>query len=191
MKNVMAATAAFQGEIRAVRVPVACRAHGVGEGACCAILESSVHTSDCARALAPYGRQRENADDWNWITDFIGKAASRRRRPGRGSRTERIRACQRRQANRRDRQLEALIVQSGPTPECLGLRGRYKRLYAKAAAPMEQMQDPAKSIEAYGRSMELDHNQEYCSSNLPCSSTSPKRRKRPSHEPALPSRQLS
>jgi hypothetical protein len=110
----------------------------------------------------------ENADDWNWITDFIGKL------PADVADQEEVRELNAFALANAGKpidaiaKVEALIVQSGPTPERLGLLGgRYKRLYAKAAAPVEQMQYLAKSIDAYERGMQLDLNQYYCSSNLP------------------------
>ena len=64
--------------------------------------------------------------------------------------------------------LEALIARSGPTPERLGLLGgRYKRLFLKAASPLDGLAPLNNAITAYERGMELDLNQYYCSSNLP------------------------
>jgi hypothetical protein len=109
----------------------------------------------------------ENADDWKWITDFIGKL------PADVAEQEEVRELNAfalaQTGNRMDAiaRLEALIAQSGPTPERLGLLGgRYKRLYA-GAAQEEKSLYLNKSIDAYERGMELDLNQYYCSSNLP------------------------
>ena len=168
MKDVMAATAAFQGEIRAVRVlPRAARMARAKE--LVAQYWKPPFTPPIALALLLLMKDSaENADDWNWITDFIGKL------PADVADQEEVRELNAFALANAGKpidaiaKLEALIVQSGPTPERLGLLGgRYKRLYAKAAAPMEQMQYLAKSIEAYERGMELDLNQYYCSSNLP------------------------
>jgi hypothetical protein len=95
MKGVMAATAAFQGEIRAVRV----LSRAAREGACHTILEAAVHASDCACAPASYERQRGECGRLELDLRFHRQASSGRRRAGRGSRTERVRARERRQAD--------------------------------------------------------------------------------------------
>ncbi|RXT47917.1 hypothetical protein B5V01_08115 [Mesorhizobium erdmanii] len=65
-------------------------------------------------------------------------------------------------------ELEALIGDSGPTPERLGLLGgRYKRLMEKAPSPTETERLRNLAIDSYERGMDLDLNQYYCSSNLP------------------------
>jgi hypothetical protein len=168
MKDVMAATAAFQGEIRAVRV-LSRVARMARAKELVAQYWKPPFTPPIALALLLLMKDSaENADDWNWITDFIGKL------PADVADQEEVRELNAFALANAGKpidaiaKLEALIVQSGPTPERLGLLGgRYKRLYAKAAAPMEQMRYLAKSIEAYERGMELDLNQYYCSSNLP------------------------
>jgi hypothetical protein len=110
----------------------------------------------------------DTAEDWNWITDFIGKL------PTDVAEQEEVRELNAFAIANAGKpidaiaKLEALIAQSGPSPERCGiLGGRYKRLYTKSATEMEQMQYLAKSIDAYERGMEFDLNQYYCSSNLP------------------------
>ncbi len=168
MKDVMTATAAFQGETRAARVlPRPARMARAKE--LVAQYWKPPFTPPIALALLLLMKDSaENADDWNWINDFIGKL------PADVADQEEVRELNAfALANVGEpidaiAKLEALIAQSGPTPERLGLLGgRYKRLYAKAATPVEQMQYLAKSIDAYERGLELDLNQYYCSSNLP------------------------
>jgi hypothetical protein len=168
MKDVMTATAAFQGEIRAVRALLResrmARAKELVEQ-----YWKPPFTPPTALALLLLMKDSaEDAGDWNWITDFIGKL------PGDVAEQEEVRELNAFALANAGKpidaiaKLEALIAQSGPTPERLGLLGgRYKRLYTRAATQMEQMQCLAKSIDAYERGMELDLNQYYCSSNLP------------------------
>jgi hypothetical protein len=167
MKDVMAATAAFQGEIRAVRaLPRAVRMARTKE--LVAQYWNPPFTPTTALALLLLMKDSaENTDDWNWITAFIGKL------PADVAEQEEVRELNAFALANAGKpidaiaKLEALIDQSGPTPERLGLLGgRYKRLYARAA-PAEQMQYLGKSIDAYERGMELDLNQYYCSNNLP------------------------
>jgi hypothetical protein len=167
MKDAMTATAAFQGEIRAVRVlPHAARMARAKE-LVAQYWRPPVTPPTALALLLLMKDSADNADDWNWITDFIGKL------PGDVAEQEEVRELNAFALANASKpieaiaKLEALIAQSGPTPERLGLLGgRYKRLYARAA-PAEQMQYLAKSIDAYERGMELDLNQYYCSSNLP------------------------
>jgi hypothetical protein len=168
MKDVMSAASAFQGEIRAVRaLPRASRMARTKD--LVAGYWKPPFTSPTALALLLLMKDSaENADDWNWIGDFIGKL------PADVAEQEEVRELNAFALANAGKpidamaKLEALIAQSGPTPERLGLlAGRYKRLYTRAATPMEQMQYLAKSIDAYERGMELDLNQYYCSSNLP------------------------
>jgi hypothetical protein len=167
MKDEMTATAAFQGEIRAVRVlPRAARMARAKELAAQYWKPPFIPTTALALLLLMKD-SAEDADDWNWITDFISKLP-----------VDVVEQTEVRELNAfalasagkpidAIAKLEALIAQFGPTPERLGLLGgRYKRLYARAA-PAEQMQYLGKSIDAYERGMELDLNQYYCSSNLP------------------------
>ena len=168
MKDVMTATAAFQGEIRAVRVlPQASRMVRAKE-LVAQYWRLPFIPSTALALLLLMKDSAENADDWNWIGDFISKL------PDDVAEQEEVRELNAFALANGGKpidamaKLEALIAQSGPTPERLGLLGgRYKRLYARAATPAEQMQYLAKSIDAYERGMELDLNQYYCSSNLP------------------------
>jgi hypothetical protein len=168
MTDVMTAPAAFQGEARAVRA-----------------LPHAVRMARAKQLVAQYWKppfipptalallllmkdSAQNADDWNWIADFIGKL------PVDVAEQEEVRELNAFALANVGKpidaiaKLEAMIDQFGPTPERLGLLGgRYKRLYARRATPTEQMQYLAKSIDAYERGMELDLNQYYCASNLP------------------------
>jgi hypothetical protein len=168
MKDVMTATAAFQGEIRAVRtLPRESRMARAKE--LVAEYWEPPFTPPTALALLLLMKDSaEDAGDWNWITDFIGKL------PGDVGEQEEVRELNAFALANAGKpvdaiaKLEALIGQSGPTPERLGLLGgRCKRLYTRAATQMERMQYLAKSIDPYERGMELDLNQYYCSGNLP------------------------
>jgi len=168
MKDVMTAAASFQGEIRTVRVlPYSGRMARAKELVTQYWKPPFIPTT----ALALLLLMKDSADtseDWNWITDFIDKL------PTDVADQEEVRELNAFAIANAGKpidaiaKLEALIAQSGPTPERCGiLGGRYKRLYTRSATQMEQMQYLAKSIEAYERGMELDLNQYYCSSNLP------------------------
>ncbi len=168
MKNVMTASAAFQGEIRAVRaLPRAARMARAKE--LVAQYWKPPFTPPTALALLLLMKDSaDNADDWNWITDFIRKL------PTAVTEQEEVRELNAFALANAGKpieaiaKLEALIAQSGPTPERYGiLGGRYKRLFAKASAVDEQLMYLNKSVDAYERGMELDLNQYYCSSNLP------------------------
>jgi hypothetical protein len=103
MKDVMAATAAFQGEIRAVRaLPHTARMARAKE--LVAQYWRPPFPSDGARAPASHERQRGERGRLELDHRFHRQAPRRRRGAGGGSRAERFRACERGQANRRDRQ---------------------------------------------------------------------------------------
>ena len=171
MKGVMAATAAFQGEIRAVRaLPHGARMAQAKE--LVAQYWKPPFIPPTALALLLLMKDSaDKADDWSWITDFIGKL------PGDVAEQEEIRELNAFALANAGKpidaiaKLEALITQSGPTPERLGLLGgRYKRLSSKALEAKDSNEASRllnKSIDAYERGMELDLNQYYCSGNLP------------------------
>jgi hypothetical protein len=167
MKDVMAATAAFQGETRAARVlPGPARMARAKE--LVAQYWKPPFTPPIALALLLLMKDSaENASDWNWITDFIGRL------PADVAEQEEVRELNAFALANAGKPIDAIakleaLIQSTPTPERLGLLGgRYKRLYGGAATAADQTQYLAKSIEAYERGMELDLNQYYCSSNLP------------------------
>jgi hypothetical protein len=167
MKNAMAEAAAFQGETRAVRpLPYADRM-----GRAKTLAEESCDPPVPATAVLAVLRLKDCADtaeDWNWVTDFIGSF------PDDLADLEEVRetfAFALANAGRPMEaiaKLEALIELSGPTPERLGqLGGRYKRLFARASTPADRLKYLNMSVDAYERGMELDLNQYYCSSNLP------------------------
>jgi hypothetical protein len=171
MKSVMAATAAFQGEIRAVRV-LSRPARTARAKELVAQYWKPPFTPPIALALLLLMKDSaENADDWNWISDFIGKL------PSDVAEQEEVRELNAFALANGGKpidaiaKLEALIAESGPTPERLGLLGgRYKRLSAKALEARDADEASRllnKSIDAYERGMELDLNQYYCSGNLP------------------------
>ena len=167
MKGVMVATAAFQGEIRAVRV-LSRAARMARAKELVTLYWKPPFTPPIALALLLLMKDSaENAADWTWITDFIGKL------PADVAEQEEVRELNAFALANAGKPIDAIakleaLIQSRPTPERLGLLGgRYKRLYGGAATPTEQTQYLAKSIEAYERGMELDLNQYYCSSNLP------------------------
>jgi Tetratricopeptide Repeats-Sensor len=143
MKDVMTATAAFQGEIRAVRaLPRESRMARAKE--LVAQYWKPPFTPPTALALLLLMKDSaEDAGDWNWITDFIGKL------PGDVAEQEEVRELNAFALANAGKpideiaKLEALIAQSGPTPERLGLLGgRYKRLYTRAATPTDAVPRP-------------------------------------------------
>ena len=134
MKDVMTTTAAFQGEIRAVRaLPRTSRMARVKE--LVAEYWKPPFTSPIALALLLQMKDSaESADDSNRITDFIGKL------PGDVADQEEVRELTAFALANAGRPIDAIaklevLIQSGPTPERLGLLGgRYKRLYASGGA---------------------------------------------------------
>jgi hypothetical protein len=167
MKGVMAATAAFQGEVRAVRVLSRVARMARAKDLVTQYWKPPFTPPIALALLLLMKDSAENASDWNWITDFIGKL------PADVAEQEEVRELNAFALANAGKPIDAIakleaLIQSRPTPERLGLLGgRYKRLYGGAATPIEQTQYLAKSIEAYERGMELDLNQYYCSSNLP------------------------
>jgi hypothetical protein len=167
MKDVMTATAAFQAEVRTVRVlPRAARMARAKE-LVAQYWKPPVTPPTALTLLLLMKDSAENADDWNWINDFIGKL------PADIAEQEEIRELNAFALANAGKpieaiaKLEALLAQSGPTPERLGLLGgRYKRLYNGAMSDQKLLY-LNKSIDAYERGMELDLNQYYCSGNLP------------------------
>jgi hypothetical protein len=168
MKDVMAATAAFQGEIRAVRALRYAERMARAKELVAQYWKPPFIPTTALALLLLMKDSADTAEDWNWITDFIIKL------PNDVAEQEEVRELNAFAIANAGKpidaiaKLEALIAQSGPTPERCGiLGGRYKRLYLRSATQMEQTQYVAKSIDAYERGMELDLNQYYCSSNLP------------------------
>jgi hypothetical protein len=171
MKDVMTATAEFQGKIRAVRILPRASRMARAKGLVGQYWKPPFTPSTALALLLLMKDSAENADDWNWVTDFIRKL------PADVAEQEEVRELNAFALANGGKpidaiaKLEALIAQSGPTPERCGiLGGRYKRLSAKALEakdPNEASRLLSKSIEAYERGMELDLNQYYCSGNLP------------------------
>ncbi len=168
MKGAMAESAAFQGEIRAVRaLPVAdrmSRAKALAEDSC----KPPVTATTALAALRLLKDSADLAEDWNWITDFTAKLPADVADLEEVRETHAFALANAGQPVQAIAKLEALIELSGPTPERLGLLGgRYKRLFARASSPADRLMYLSKSIDAYERGMELDLNEYYCSSNLP------------------------
>jgi MAP3K TRAFs-binding domain len=168
MKETMSELAAFQGDIRAVRVlPHAQRMERAKE----LVGKYWVPPVTSPTALALLLLMKDSAEtqaDWIWLTEFIAAL------PPEVADQEEVRELNALAISNAGKpfdaiaKLEALIITSGPTPERLGLLGgRYKRMFATAATTAEKLQNLSRSIDAYEQGMELDLNQYYCSSNLP------------------------
>lgn len=167
MKDQMAALAAFQAELRAVRAAPQRdrmgRARQIVDSR-----KSNRMTATVAIALLLMLRDCvDAADDWNVVLGFIDSLSDDLKAlpevteqralalSNAGWHVEAVAA------------LEALISTSGPTPERLGLLGgRYKRLASEATLAEDHHLALARSIDCYERGMDLDLNAYYCSSNL-------------------------
>lgn len=166
MKERMAAQAAFQGEIRAVRAaPAASRmelaralvaAHGTPPMMPAVALALVKLLRDCVAG----------GDDWAVLLAFIETL------PADVSSQPEMREQHALALSNTHRhveaigELDALIATEGPTAERLGIvGGRYKRLMG-AATGSDRQQALARAIDAYERGMDLDLNEYYCASNL-------------------------
>jgi tetratricopeptide (TPR) repeat protein len=110
----------------------------------------------------------DTADDWTWLTNFVARLPVDIASLEEVRETNAFALANAGRPTEAIAKLEELMTLSRPTPERLGLLGgRYKRLAAKAATPVERLVYLNKSIDAYERGMEIDLNQYYCSSNLP------------------------
>ena len=168
MKGAMVESAAFQGEIRAVRVLSRAARMARAKELVAQYWKPPFRPPTALGLLLLMKDSAENSEDWNWISDFIRKLPVDVAEQAQVRELNAFALANAGKPIDAIAKLEGLIAQFGPTPERLGLLGgRYKRLYARAATPTEQTQYLAKSIEAYERGMELDLNQYYCSSNLP------------------------
>ena len=168
MQNVMLELAAFQGEIRAVRaLPRATRFASASKLA--ENYGKPPVTSPTALALLLLLRDSADAaQDWQWITDFLAKLPADIREIVEVREIDAFATANAGKPIEAIAKLEALIALSGPTPERLGLLGgRYKRLAAAAATPLDKAAHLTMCIEAYEKGMQLDLNQYYCASNLP------------------------
>ena len=168
MKGAMAELAAFQGDIRAVRALSQADRMAKAKELVAQYWKPPVTATTDIALLRLLKDSADNAGDWSWITDYIGRF------PDEIADQEEVREANAFALSNAGKpieaiaKLEALIERSGPTPEQLGLLGgRYKRLFAKAATPAEGLVPLNKAIDAYERGMEIDLNQYYCSGNLP------------------------
>ena len=168
MKDVMAELAAFQGEIRAVRALPRTDRMAKATELVDKYWKPRVTGATVIALLRLLKDSADGATDWSWITDFIGRF------PAAIADEEEVRETNAFATSNAGKPIEAiakleeLIARSGPTPERLGLLGgRYKRLFLKAASPLDGLAPLNNAITAYERGMELDLNQYYCSSNLP------------------------
>jgi hypothetical protein len=168
MKDVMAELAAFQGEIRAVRALPRTDRMAKAKELVDKYWKPPVTGATVITLLRVLKDSADGAADWSWITDFIGRF------PAAIADQEEVRETNAFATSNAGKPIEAiakleeLIARSGPTPERLGLLGgRYKRLFLKAASPLDGLAPLNNAITAYERGMELDLNQYYCSSNLP------------------------
>jgi hypothetical protein len=168
MKETMAGIAEFQGKIRATRaLPFAERmtaAKALVDETCTPPIMPSIALA----ALRLLKDSADTADDWMWITGFVARLPANVSELEEVLDTNAFALANAGKPIEAIAKLEELVSRFGPTAERLGqLGGRYKRLAAKAATPIERSVNLNKSIDAYERGMEIDLNQYYCSSNLP------------------------
>jgi MAP3K TRAFs-binding domain len=168
MKDVMVELAAFQGQIRAVRALPRASRFASAKDLADRYAKPPVTPSTALSLLLILRDSADTAQDWQWITDFLGTL------PADIGEIEEVREIAAFAVANGGRpieaiaKLEALIAVSGPTPERLGLLGgRYKRLAAATATPFDKAAQLNRCIEAYEKGMQLDLNQYYCASNLP------------------------
>jgi hypothetical protein len=155
MKEVMAELAAFQGEIRAVRALPRTDRTAKAKELVDKYWKPPVTGATVIALLRLLKDSADGAADWSWITDFIGRF------PAAIADQEEVREANAFATSNAGKPVEA-------TPERLGLLGgRYKRLFLKAASPLDGLAPLNNAINSYERGMELDLNQYYCSSNLP------------------------
>jgi tetratricopeptide (TPR) repeat protein len=168
-RDQMAALAAFQTEVRAVRAaPSKERMQRAQE--LIARKGSPPATYPMARALLMLLRDSAStAENWTVVLDFVRKLQSQFADEPEIQENRAFAAAQAGNDVQAVAELETLIDLIGPTPERLGLlAGRYKRLAnAAAASEAERRQALEKAIVYYEQGMELDLNAYYCSSNLP------------------------
>jgi hypothetical protein len=168
MKDVMTAFADFQGELSAVRaLPGASRMARAKE-LVDKYWKPPVTPPTALALLRSLKNCADDPNDWNLITDFISKLPADVRGQEEVRELDAFAVANAGKPIDAIAKLEALIVQSGPTPERLGLLGgRYKRLFTTAATRADGLVCLNKAIDSYERGMELDLNQYYCSCNLP------------------------
>ena len=104
MKDVMSATSAFQGDIIAVRALARKARMAQAKRLVERYWKPPVTPPTILALLLLLKDSVETADDWNWIHGFIANLPKDVADAGAGSRARRVRARERRQADRRDRQ---------------------------------------------------------------------------------------
>jgi hypothetical protein len=167
MKDQLAKLAEFQAGVRAVRAaPPSERMKRAQE--LVAIHGIPPMTFPVAIALLRLLRDSvDSANDWNAVLDFIRKL------PGDLAKQAEVREQLVFALSNTGKHIESIaeleaLIDSGPTPERLGLLGgRYKRQFNSAKTPDERLMYLNKSIQSYERGMDLDLNDYYCSCNLP------------------------
>jgi tetratricopeptide (TPR) repeat protein len=168
MKEQMAALAAFQTKVRAVRAaPREKRMHLTLQ--LVASDGSPPPTYPVTLALLLLLRDSVETDrDWTSVHNFLRSLpANFARQP---EALEHLALAISKSGNKAEAiaVLETLIAARGPTPERLGLLGgRYKSLATSPTSGRDRLEYLAKAIECYERGMDLDLNDYYCSCNLP------------------------
>jgi hypothetical protein len=168
MKDQMAQLALFQADLRTVRaVPQGTRMTRARELVAAYSIPTMLPTI-ALELLLLLRDSVDKSDDWEVVLDFIGKL------PDELAMLAQVREQRAFAHSYTGKNLDAvaeigeLIQTFGPTPERLGLLGgRFKRLYASATTPQEQLAYLNKSIESYEQGMDLDLNAYYCAANLP------------------------
>lgn len=167
MKDQMAALAAFQAEVRAVRAaPKPERMRRAQE--LVAKHGAPPLTAPVAVALLLLLRDCvDSKDDWTIVLAFIKTLPKALLTTPEIQEHRAFAMAHSGEAPEAIGALETLIEQIGPTPERLGLLGgRYKNLAKNAQSPAECWRHLNNAIESYERGMQLDLNEYYCVSNL-------------------------
>jgi hypothetical protein len=169
MKGQMAALAAFQTKVRAVRAaPWAMRMQLAQE----LVASDATPPASYPVALALFALMRDSIntkDDWKTLLDFVQKLPAEFAREPEARENLAFAISRTGNPVAAVAELQTLIDDVGPTPERLGLLGgRYKELAESDSASRRDRLDYLNSaIDSYQRGMDLDLNEYYCASNLP------------------------
>jgi hypothetical protein len=168
MKAQLAALAAFQTKVRAVRAaPRSQRMHLAQQ----LIQDEGTPPPTYPVALALMGLLRdsvEKTEDWKTVLDFVSGLPARFANEPDARELLAFAIGQAGDNAQAIAGLQTLIAMLGPTPERYGLLGgRYKRLVRSAPSDAEKQIYLAQAIDSYENGMDLDLNAYYCSSNLP------------------------